>query len=112
MHALELAVLRFAQVEAGEHAPDRDRQIAHQRLLDLAEPSDEPGHQPPGNAICEQKVHVFLGGDFQQLRSNCHIAAACMGYIPILWNCTARALRFMQPEPPRWPPRWSSSRPG
>ena len=48
------------QVEIGEQAPDADRQIAHQRLLDLAEPAHELRGQPARNAVGEQEVDVLL----------------------------------------------------
>ena len=57
---LKLRLLRLAQVEIGEQAPDADRQVAHQRLLDLAEPAHEPGQQPARDAVGQQEVEVLL----------------------------------------------------
>ena len=43
VQAAELRLLGLAQIEVGEQPPQRDREVAHQRLLDLAEPADEAG---------------------------------------------------------------------
>ena len=37
-----------------------DRSVAHQGLLDLAEPADEPSREPPRNAVGQQEVDVLL----------------------------------------------------
>ena len=52
--------LRLAQVEIGEQPPHADRQVAHQRLLDLAEPAHESRQQAARNAVGEQEIDVLL----------------------------------------------------
>ena len=67
VQAAELGLFGFAQIEVGEQPPERDREVADERLLDLAEPADELGRQPPRNAVGEQEIDVFLLEDPQDL---------------------------------------------
>ena len=48
------------------------REIAHQGLLDPAEPAHEPGQQAPGDAVGQQEIDVFLLKHTQHLGSQCH----------------------------------------
>src|SRR5262249_49935037 len=55
--AREAGLARFVQPQvAGEERPDADRQIAHERLLDPAEPAGASSQQPAREAIGERKV--------------------------------------------------------
>src|SRR5262249_35824908 len=72
LHAAKLALARLAEVEIGEQAPGRDRELAHQRLLDLAEPAHEPRQQATWNPVREQKVNVLLLTDFCDGGTDCH----------------------------------------
>src|SRR6202023_2637468 len=42
VHAAKFRLLGLAQVEIRKEAPQRNRDIAHSRLFDLAEPAHEP----------------------------------------------------------------------
>ena len=60
--------LRVGQVEVGEQLPQRDREVAHRRDLDLAEPAHEPRQRVARDAVGEQEVDVLTqncpkGGD-------------------------------------------------
>ena len=79
VHAAELGLLRLAQVEVGEHPPEADREVAHQRLLDLAEPADERRGQPPGDAVGQQEIEVLLLEHAQHLGSQRHGAVNSLG---------------------------------
>src|SRR4051794_865689 len=59
MQATEAFLTRLAQIQIGEEAPDADGQVADQRLLELAEPGEEAGCQPPGNAVGQQEIDVL-----------------------------------------------------
>ena len=65
-------VLASLEVEIGEEAPDPDREIAHQRLLDLAEPADELRQQPPRDAVGQQEIEVLLLENRRDPGSDCH----------------------------------------
>ena len=60
MHAAKRGLLRIAEVEIGEEAPDTEREAANQRMLDPAEPTHEPGRHSPGDPIGEKEVQVLL----------------------------------------------------
>jgi hypothetical protein len=60
MQAAELALLRVAQVQVGEQAPHRDRQIPHPGLLDAAEPAHQAGELDARDAVGQQKVEVLV----------------------------------------------------
>ena len=47
-------------VEVGEETPHRDRQIAHKRLADLAEPAHEARQRDARYAVGEQEVQLLL----------------------------------------------------
>jgi hypothetical protein len=70
MYARKLSFLRFAQVQIGKKLPDTERHVAHKRLLDLTEPAHEPGRQPAGNAIGQQKIEILLLSQSRDQRSN------------------------------------------
>jgi hypothetical protein len=72
MQAGELRFLCLLQAQVGEAAPDPDRQRAHQRLLDLAEPAHEAGEQLPRNAVGQQEIDVFLLQDAQHRGAHRH----------------------------------------
>jgi hypothetical protein len=66
VQASEFGFFRFRQIEFGKHPPARDRSIAHQWILDLAEPAHEPRQGRSRNAVGQQEVQVLLlrqGGD-------------------------------------------------
>ena len=48
VHAAEFRAPRLPQIEIGEEAPEADGDVAHQRLLDLAEPAHELGQHRRG----------------------------------------------------------------
>jgi hypothetical protein len=72
VHALEAPFARLAEVKVGEQPPGRDRQLAHERLLDLAEPAHEPRHQTARNSVGEQEVDVLLLAHFGNCGPDCH----------------------------------------
>jgi len=60
VQAAETGVPRVAEVEVGEELPHRDRHVAHQRLLDAAEPAEEARRRDARDAIREQEVQVLV----------------------------------------------------
>src|ERR1700758_2889639 len=72
VHALERGLLRVAEVQIAEKSPNRDGQVAHQRVLAMAEPADEPGGQAPGNAIGQEEIDPLLLRDLCDEGSYCH----------------------------------------
>ena len=60
VQAAKAGLLRIAQVEIGEELPDEHRDIAHQRLLDPAEPAHESGQGASGDTIGQQEVQFLL----------------------------------------------------
>jgi len=54
---------RLVPVQIGKQPPDADRQIAYQRLLELAEPTEAACGQASRDAIGQQEVDVFMTGD-------------------------------------------------
>ena len=60
MQAPEAGAARFAQVELAEQPPQRQAQLAHQRLLDAAQPAGEQRQPAARQAVGEQEVQVFL----------------------------------------------------
>ncbi len=60
VQAPERGSARVAQVHVREQAPDPDREVSHERLLDPAEPADEPGREPSRDAVGQQEVEIFL----------------------------------------------------
>ena len=73
--ALEVRLLGLAQIEIAEQAPDPDREVAHERLLDPAEPPHEAGGQTPRNAVGEEEVQILLLRELGQQRSHRHAAS-------------------------------------
>src|SRR5262249_4281227 len=108
VHAAKLRVLGLAQVEVGEKTPDADGQVAHQRLLDAAEPPHEPGRQAPRNAVGQQEVEVLLLQDVEDGGADRHAAVKSMEYTAIRWDSARPPLRSTRPAPPRWRPRCPS----
>src|SRR5579864_234534 len=95
----------FAEIEIAEQPPQADREVAHQGLLDLAEPADELGRQPPRNAVGEEEIDILLRQQAPDLRADRHGFVKRSGYTAIrcngrrpLWPSTGSALR-------RWRPR-------
>ena len=56
----ELRLARFTHIQPGKEPPYRNRRIAHQRLLDLAEPAHEACQRVARQAIGEQKIQLFV----------------------------------------------------
>ena len=96
VHAAEARFLRLPQVEIGKEPPRADRQIAHQRLLDAAEPADELRDQPARNAVGEQEIDVLLLQDAQKLGADRHGAVNSAGYTAIRWSGPRRHWRSME----------------
>jgi hypothetical protein len=46
-----MLLARVSKIEIGEQTPGRDRGVADNRLLDLAEPTDEPRREPARDAV-------------------------------------------------------------
>ena len=66
VHALEFALPGFRKVELGEQPPACDRQVAHERIFDLAEPAHEAGQRGARDTIGQEEIEIFLlceGGD-------------------------------------------------
>lgn len=63
MQAAEAVLSRLVQIEIGETAPDADRQIANQWMLQLAEPAEQAGGEASWDAVGQQKVDVFMTND-------------------------------------------------
>ena len=55
-----------AQVDVAEQAPNPDRQLPHQRLLDPTKPAHEPRGEPARQPIGQQEVQVLLRTDPRQ----------------------------------------------
>ena len=72
VHAAKARLLRLAQIQVREEAPHPDRQVAHHRLLDPAEPAHELGGQPARDPVGEQEIDVLLLDQPQDLRSKRH----------------------------------------
>ena len=72
METAKFGVLGLAEIEIGEQPPSRDRKVANERLLDLAEPADELRRQPPRNAVGQEEINVFLLEDPKDLRPHRH----------------------------------------
>jgi hypothetical protein len=68
-------VAGVAEVDLREKSPDRDREIAHKRLLDMGEPSHQPGCKTPRNAVGQEEVHILL------LRQSVDDGAHCHGSV-------------------------------
>src|SRR6516165_9896996 len=79
VHAAKVRLLRLAQIQIGEEAPQGDRQVAHQRLLDLAEPAHELRGQPAGDPVGEQEIEVLLRQHTQNLGAERHRAVTSFG---------------------------------
>ena len=108
VQARELGLLRLAQVEVGEQPPEPDRQVAHERLLDLAEPAHEPGRQPPRNAVGQQEIEVFLLEDLAISDADCHgIGKAAADSAAIRWIRASRHSPSTRSARRRWRRRWS-----
>ena len=60
MHASKSGLSRVAQIEIGKELPHEHRDIAHERLLDPAEPTHEAGQRAPGDAVGQQEVQLLL----------------------------------------------------
>jgi hypothetical protein len=60
VHAFETGLFRVTEIEVGEEAPDPQRHVADQGLLDPAEPTDEPGQHASRDAVREQEVQIVL----------------------------------------------------
>jgi hypothetical protein len=74
-----MRLLRLAEIEIGEEAPDRYGEVAHQRLLDAAEPAHEPGRQAAGNAVGQQEIEVILLQRVEDGGSHRHVTVKSMG---------------------------------
>jgi hypothetical protein len=79
VQALEARLARFGKIEIGEQPPAGDRQIADHGLLDLAEPSHEPGERRSRDAVGQQKIQVLLLGEDRDEISNCHESVSSPG---------------------------------
>src|SRR5690348_10990763 len=60
VHALELALLRLAQVEVAEDSPEREQDRANDHVLALAQPADEDRGVATRDAIRQQEVELLL----------------------------------------------------
>src|SRR5262249_46055199 len=106
VQAAKTRLLRLAQVQVGEEAPQGDRQVAHQRLFDPAEPAHELRGQPAGNPVGEQEIEVLLLQQTQNPGAKRHRAVTCVGEGTVRWNGPARLWRSMGLAPRRWRRRW------
>jgi hypothetical protein len=79
VQAAKVRFFRFAQIEIGKETPQGNREVAHQRLLDLAEPAHELRGQPTGDPVGEQEVEIFLLHEPQKAGPERHRAVTCIG---------------------------------
>src|SRR5262249_20495119 len=63
VQATEPLLACVGEVQISEQAPNTDRQVADQRVLQLAGPAEESRRQPPWDAIGQEKVDVFMTSD-------------------------------------------------
>jgi len=79
VQAAELCFLGFLQIEIREEPPQADRYVAHQWMLDLAEPAHELGHQAPRDPVRQQEIDVLLLEHPQNPGMKCHPAVNSLG---------------------------------
>ena len=60
VQAAEFRLASVGQVDVAEQPPDDDREVAHQRLLDAAEPAHEPRREAPWQPVGEQEVEPLM----------------------------------------------------
>jgi len=72
VQARELLFLRVAEVDVGEEAPGRDRDVAHHGLLDVREPAHEPGRETLGNPVGQEEVQILLLRQTVDDGAHCH----------------------------------------
>ena len=72
VQALEFGLFRLRQIEVGKQPPAGDREVPHQRVLDLAEPTHESGDGSARNAVGQQEIQVFLLGPGGYEAFDCH----------------------------------------
>src|SRR5262249_18318269 len=65
---------RVAQVEIGEHSPDRDRGSRQHGRINLAEPAEESIRQLPRDVLRQQKAEILPQSGFSGVCSHCHIS--------------------------------------
>jgi hypothetical protein len=59
VQARPLGFPRLVKIELREAPPDGDREIAHPRLLDAAEPAHEARERDARDAIGDEEIHVL-----------------------------------------------------
>ena len=79
VQAFEFGLLGLRQIEIGKQPPAGDRQIPHQRVLDLAEPAHESGDGRPGNPVGQQEVNILLLGEGGDQAFDCHESVSRSG---------------------------------
>jgi hypothetical protein len=72
VQAGEIRLACFTEIELRKQPPASDREFAHQRVLDLAEPAHETRQSRPRDAVGQQEVQVFLLGQAGDQAPNCH----------------------------------------
>ena len=72
VHAAEMGLFRLPQIEVGKQPPHPDREVAHQRLFDAAEPADEPRSESARDAVGQEEIDVLLLEQAQQLGADRH----------------------------------------
>ena len=76
VQARKLRLPRVREIDVAKQPPQRDREIAHERLLDLAEPAHETREQAARDTVGQKKVDVLLQKHFCQSGAHCHETVA------------------------------------
>ena len=79
VQAFELGLFGLRQIEVGKQPPAGDREIPHQRVLDLAEPAHEAGQRRPRDPVGQQEIEVLLLGKAGDQASDCHESVSWIG---------------------------------
>jgi hypothetical protein len=77
MHTFEHGGFCLFQIQVREKLPYGDRQIANQRLLNLAEPSHELCEPYSWQAIGQQEIKIFLRQNFLNQLAKAHNLKSC-----------------------------------
>ncbi len=97
----EMALLRLAEIEVAKQPPDADGNIAHQRLLDPAEPTHEPRGEPPGDAVRQREVETFVLRNCGNVRPDAHARLCLLCMVSKLMNHRSGRLRVVRAGMPR-----------
>ena len=69
----EPGLFRIAQIQLAELPPDRNRRVAHQRMLDLAEPTHKTRQRVTGNPVGEEEIQILLHQEAHHGATDSHV---------------------------------------